>query len=632
MRESTKGFLNDDLENMEKKFSIIAFSDPEKYNEFLSILKALQNDLLGASEIELERKKAEIVARISTLEAEFDSYMDGTTYSPVNALRPDVKIESGKSKLRKYKIDLYSSIISDLKKLDFINIQDIDKLLFKWDEDKNNEDFEFSPFELSSMEEKISGIFLEYQIKFLQSRGVFPKELITNYTSLEEYQNRIKDKLVEASQRSVLSPQKKLELDSLFNEEDLKKLLSNPSLWEIIANKQFSLPSYEASRLMSQESEKISEEHDEETEKNANDNLPIVVAKRKTSTTHMICTIKKTNRLFNKGKVSYKQVKVKIRNGIVNLPKKYRDSIVEAFIPEGAECILDSAFCNCQNLVEVSLPNSIKSIGEGAFKSCLNLKKMDLPEGLKNIGDQAFYFCHELQNIAIPSTVTDIGNYSFYACKGLKELKLPENLQNLGSAAFSLCENLERVDFPKNFTYIPSSCFANCSKLSQINFSNNLEKIQESAFIHCTGLTNLTNFPNTLRIIEKAAFWDCTNIKTVRVPESLRKVEKDSFLHSLGLTDIYMPRILGNTDIPLAITRNPNAVLHIPENPEGDFYEQLGITSSTNLTMEEYRKKLVDFKEQQRNKYLQTFYGKETPPSVANTQTPEDSGPDYDEY
>lgn len=621
MQESTKQSLNQDLENLEKKISKTAQSDPEKYAEFSSRLTEIQKDFIGLSDLELDRRKAELIGTISILEDDFASYMDGYDYEPGTSLNLNTELESGRAKLRNYRFGLYTDILRDLRKLDYIKLEQIQKVKGQWDIDKTSSEYQYSPIEISAMEQELSDIFLEYQIKALKTKGVFPTEKITSFVSLEEYQSSLQKKISASLENPEISSLDKLELDTLATKSDLKTILKSPIVWETLAGKRHTLSQGEIRELLNETQEKQVSNQEKETPNNSNQSTDLVpISKPKKPSKDMICIVKVPNKFFNKGKYHYKEIKVKVQdNSDVKVPFKYEKNVVSVIVPEGITTIQKNAFERCTSLTEAILPSTLKHIGEGAFQNLPNLRRVRLPEGLETIGDYAFWNCYFLEQVNFPNSLREIGHYSYINCSKLKKVKLPNRLQKLGEGAFEGCIELEEFDCSENLETIPPSLLKGCKNLTNIKFSKNLLCIGRSAFEECRKLTSLTNLPNTLERIEDSAFHRCERLGIIDLPESLRHLGdgalsyitdlvhlklprimsylgQGALMANPNLKEVIMPHTLENAGDILYNTDSSNINIVIPETPKGSFYSKLGIFSKSTISGNDYKKMYNDYK------------------------------------
>lgn len=607
MQEAAKKDLNNDLELLEQKILKIAFSDPEQYEIFSSRLKKIQDNLLGISDAELERNKVKIISEIATAIGDFDAYMNGNAYTPIDMFIPGKELESGYSKLKKYKINLYSNVLDDLCKLDVINPLDIKSLKAKWKEDVLG--LEFSPFELSAMDEKFADTFLEYQIKHIQAKNTFPRDVIAEFTSLEEYQEAIQTRLVEVSKTQGISPQTQLEIEILMNEPNLERLLNSQNLWKILTSKNIVPAHNDVSKALNlsqtPELPKV-EPKAEETPK-----LPMVVPSKKPSARHMICTIEKTNKFFNKGQKKYKQVKVRVKDGIAELPQRYRDSIVEVYIPEGTTQIAKEGFDKCKKLVNIHLPSTLEKIGMSAFRSCESLKSISLPESVKSIATYAFYGCTSLNEINFSEGLNSIGERAFYYCKSLKSVKMPSTVYDVRDAAFSLCENLEEIEFSDILRRIPMQCLSNCRKLKRIKFPKNLEKIDDYALENCKSITDLSDLPNGLKYIGDYAMWGCDNLEKFYFSEALEGAGRQPLVHSKNLKEVIMGRFIKDGNALFKLGVKPETEIKIPDDAEGGFYEDFDLKGKSSVKMHEIINKMTYVEGKRREEYLREYYGQE---------------------
>ena len=632
MVEATKEQLNNDLNTLKDRITRIAKSDPTRYQEFYSKYEELQSMIVGLDETDLEKRKVEIISSVAVLHENFQAYMDGTEKTTDLTLTPS---ESGRTKLKKYRFDLYSGIFEDLKKLDSIKMDQLVKLKSQWDQDKQDPEYEYSPFEISSMDQNFADILLEYHIKSLKTKGNFPTEKITDLTTLDNYKNSFKTKIAEILKSDAnISPSVELELDSLLSEDNLAAMLKSSAIWNILTGKQFTLSQGEIRELLgspkyNEDVSKKQEKTQEEKPKHETSLAPIR-QKTKRSKSHMICVIRVPNRFFNRGKYHYKEVKVKLDNlNDPHVPFKYQDSVVSLILPEGTTHIKKDAFDHCNSLQEVHLPYTVKSIGEGAFQGLPSLRMVNLPEGLESIGDFAFWNCHSLENPKFPSTLREIGHYGYYNCSNIKKLSLPKKMDKLGEGTFEGCTGIEEAKLPEDLDTIPASLFSGCKKLTSIQFPKNLLRIGRSVFNACRGLTTLTNLPETLEYIGDSAFHRCERLGILDIPESVKYIGHGALSYMDALKHLKLPKslqFLGKG----AIVRNRNLEeLIMPEHLEqgenifntqdelpeklkirfplkgtGKFYERFNFTPGGTLSAAEYVGKMKEL-ESAKNESLQ---------------------------
>lgn len=623
MVEATKEQLNNDLNALKDRITRIAKSDPTRYQEFYSKYEQLQSMLVGLDETDLEKRKVEIISSVAILNENFQAYMDGTEETKNLTLTPS---ESGRTKLKRYRFDLYSGIFEDFKKLDSIKMDQLVKLKSQWEHDKQDPEYEYSPFEISSMDQNFADILLEYHIKSLKTKGNFPTEKITNLTTLDNYKNSFKTKITEILKSDAnISPSVELELDTILSEDNLAAMLKSSAVWNILTGKQFTLSQGEIRELLggstknNDEESKKQETVQDEKQKQETSLVP-VKQKTKRSKSHMVCVVRVPNRFFNRGKHHYKEVKVKLDDlNDPQVPFKYQDSVVSVILPEGTTHIKKDAFDHCNSLQEVHLPYTVKSIGEGAFQGLPSLRMVNLPEGLESIGDFAFWNCHSLEDPKFPSTLREIGHYGYYNCSNIKKINLPKKMYKLGEGTFEGCTGIEEAKLPEDLDTIPTSLFSGCKKLSSIQFPKNLLRIGRSAFNACRGLTTLTNLPETLEYIGDSAFHRCERLGILDIPESVKYIGHGALSYMDALKHLKLPKslqFLGKG----AIVRNRNLEeLIMPEHLEqgenifntqdelpeklkirfplkgtGKFYERFNVTLGSTLSASEYVGKMKE--------------------------------------
>lgn len=580
--ENTNNILNQDLELFEKKIKLIGLSDPEKYKEFLDRLKDIQNFALGMTKNEFNDAKYSIIDDFTKLQFDFDNYMTGSqTNSTI------YKTESGKTKCKKYHINLYISIVNDLKKLNQIDIEKIRMLRQKWNSEKTDEYLEYLPIEISIVEEAISSAFLEYQIKYAIQNKQLPEDKIQDYTSFEEYTSRIKEKLIDISQNTSISPEIKLEISELLSISELSELLKSDKLWKILTSQNISIDNRKIN---------IMQGNDVQESNKKENNLPAVINDSRKKNLYAIGTIRKKG-IF--GKEKEKKVKIKIRRHCFGLYFRYQDSLISITIPEGVLSIDENGFRNYSKLERVQLPSTLSTIYSEAFKNCTSLEEINLPDSLKIINQETFCNCENLRSINFPPNISVIGIGAFQNT-GIKEINLEHinfeiystfsgrQWQALQSQAFMDCTSLEKVILPQNLKHISENLFKNCTALKDITFPNNLKYINSSAFYNCQSLTEVTNLPDTVEQIASQVFDKCSNLKRFRIPTFLKKITS-SFDYTQIFDEFILPKQLMNCELFENLNLNEKNLLTIPEDAQGYLYEKLGFIAGQKVTLDELK-------------------------------------------
>jgi hypothetical protein len=210
-------------------------------------------------------------------------------------------------------------------------------------------------------------------------------------------------------------------------------------------------------------------------------------------------------------------------------------------IPEGVQCIGNSAFSGCSSLSQIAIPNGVDKIGDYAFKNCTGLVNITIPNGVDKIGNSAFYDCTGLTAIDLPNSITTIEALAFKGCTGLTAIDLPNNIITINIEVFKDCTGLAAIDLPNNITTIESYAFAGCTGLIAINLPNSLTTIESVAFVRCTGLVELT-IPDSVIEIDPSSFGYCTGLTRVVLPNnSMFRMSNSSFEGCYNLSEIHSP-------------------------------------------------------------------------------------------
>lgn len=564
------GILNNDLEELERKIRLIGTSDPERYKEFMDRLKDIQNSTLGMTRSDFGDAKYSVINVLTKLQFDFDSYMDGTEASDTMT-----KPVAGKTKIKRHQINLYTSIVEDLKKFDEIDIEKIRMLRQKWDEEKLDEYLDYLPIEMSIVEEAISDAFLEYQIKYIRMHGNMPQEKVLDYTSNEEYKARIREKLLERANDEYVDAQSKLDIEKYLEEDDLQILLKDDNFWRILTKKDVSFTKMSIDKVLK----------DTDTKNTETSNLPAVIDDGKSKKQYVHCIAKKKG-LF--GKEKEKQVKFKIKNGIIYIPERYKDKIISAVVPEGVSKISVFAFEGLSALEKISLPSTLTEIGKNAFKDCISLTEVELPDALKKIGESAFSGCENLEKVNLHPGITSIGDYGFENT-AIRELdftkgepEVPESKLSLGIGAFKGCQNLEKVKLSKRTTQLHDQLFMDCTSLKEVIYAEGLKTIGSSVYKNCTSLTEMMNIPETVYDIDSFCFENCIKLKKFKMPTFLKyPIMFDKF----KMFDRFvLPKQLMNVKILERLNLHDECLLEVPEDAKGYLYEKLGLNPGDKVS------------------------------------------------
>ena len=150
--------------------------------------------------------------------------------------------------------------------------------------------------------------------------------------------------------------------------------------------------------------------------------------------------------------------------------------IVEAENPfydsrDNCNAIIETATNTLQEgTVATVIPSSIRIIGKSAFSGLGNLGKFNIPEGVECIEESAFYDCL-YESLSLPHTLRIIGDYAFshWGDLGLSTIVIPEGVETIGEYAFSgQNEMLKRVELPSTLKSLGSYIFNSCPNLEDV--------------------------------------------------------------------------------------------------------------------------------------------------------------------
>lgn len=185
-------------------------------------------------------------------------------------------------------------------------------------------------------------------------------------------------------------------------------------------------------------------------------------------------------------------------------------NIENVVIPEGIECIGESAFQKCIRLKNIQFPSSLFSIHNLAFYRCKNLEKVDLSEtNLIDIRRCAFYKCSNLSNIDLPPKEILIGRHAFDGCPIMnyehKSLKIKNGLVLKGKSivGYTIEQSTLDLQIPKGVEVIESHGIS-FDELHVLKIGNGITKIQADAILSYN--LCLLWLPPTLKKISTEAF------------------------------------------------------------------------------------------------------------------------------
>ena len=208
--------------------------------------------------------------------------------------------------------------------------------------------------------------------------------------------------------------------------------------------------------------------------------------------------------------------------------------IVDIFIPNTIDAILDNTFKHFGNIKSVVIPNSVTTIGNYAFYRCISLPSITIPSSVKHIGNYAFASCSSLESIFIPTNIMSIGDGAFKDCLMLKSISLPNGLKQIGAQTFSGCSSLTSINISNSVMNIGGDAFKDCSSLTSIMIPNGITSIEKGAFSGCKSLTSVV-IPDSIISVGEYVFYSCSSLCSVVLPENITSIGKWTFSNCSSL-------------------------------------------------------------------------------------------------
>ena len=208
--------------------------------------------------------------------------------------------------------------------------------------------------------------------------------------------------------------------------------------------------------------------------------------------------------------------------------------IVDIFIPNTIDAILDNTFKHFGNIKSVVIPNSVTTIGNYAFYRCISLPSITIPSSVKHIGNYAFASCSSLESIFIPTNIMSIGDGAFKDCLMLKSISLPNGLKQIGAQTFSGCSSLTSINISNSVMNIGGDAFKDCSSLTSIMIPNGVTSIEKGAFSGCKSLTSVV-IPDSIISVGEYVFYSCSSLCSVVLPENITSIGKWTFSNCSSL-------------------------------------------------------------------------------------------------
>lgn len=208
--------------------------------------------------------------------------------------------------------------------------------------------------------------------------------------------------------------------------------------------------------------------------------------------------------------------------------------IVDIFIPNTIDAILDNTFKHFGNIKSVVIPNSVTTIGNYAFYRCISLPSITIPSSVKHIGNYAFASCSSLESIFIPTNIMSIGDGAFKDCSSLKSISLPDGLEQIGAHTFAGCSSLTSITISNSVMNIGGDAFKDCSSLTSIMIPDGVTSIEKGAFSGCKSLTSVV-IPDSIISVGEYVFYSCSSLCSVVLPENITSIGKWTFSNCSSL-------------------------------------------------------------------------------------------------
>ena len=389
------------------------------------------------------------------------------------------------------------------------------------------------PLLYNKLEDLFSELFIEFQIKKSIENGTLPDENASDFTSQENYEIKLRAKILEKISTLPENSKERLELENLLQQENFGKDFRDSRMWSLLTGKtliEIIKPKAELSLVPQKNFKSLVQKFFKKILPYSNNQNKLQLKLQELK--HGIPVTK------------YKYIKL-AKNGKIVIPQKLKDKVVEAVLPEGIEFISGFAYCN--SLESVILPESAKQIGEEAFRGCTELKSIKCPTSITQIGGYAFYGCKNLKDVEFSPNVTNIGKYAFFGTLSLNDIKLPKNLQVLEEGTFagyeddvkSLEDQLTQIVLPENLKKLKRNVFGNRKELKIVEFNHSLQSIGDHAFYN-TAVESI-KLPENLEEVEEYAFANCKNLKIVQLSHKMRTIKPYTFRDCVQLCDIDIP-------------------------------------------------------------------------------------------
>lgn len=523
--ESMRAFM-EDIKRLNDAIAKIALADEGKYNYFLEKIESIREEMSRIEDSKYDyNSQAEFAYKIQNLEDEIGQYMNGTI-TKIELVTEIPEIDSGKKKIRDYRINLYKSIAETMKKQEKIDIQQLIMLRKKWNEEKEGE-LAYNPIEMEMVDEIFADLLVEFEIRYIRENKKIAQLVIEEICSKETAVNIIKKRLLEAIKGMDKGDVQRLKLEELFTLKSSEELALNKDVWVAISGIA------------------IKDEKQMEAQSETKTSTELIVTKKPIKEKLKIILLDNT--------IKYIPL---TKDGKIKIPEKYISKITGATVPEGIEIIeaetkydwlgrkYNTSFCDCDSLERIKLPKSLKIIGNKAFKGCTSLESIEIPAECVEIGREAFSCCYGLGKVDILAQMENsikISDFAFYRCSHLWQINNFGAISYIGQSAFEDCvvlgsEKNFSFAFSKDLKFIGSKAFCStgiketiipnvprgrgifkdCMKLKSVEFENGVECVKEEEFEDCLELRRIV-CPKTLHTIEGNAFRGCNILNTENI-------------------------------------------------------------------------------------------------------------------
>jgi len=108
-------------------------------------------------------------------------------------------------------------------------------------------------------------------------------------------------------------------------------------------------------------------------------------------------------------------------------------------------------YLDSEPVTHLEIPEGIKTIKKGTFCAC-NLESVVIPEGVECIEESAFRYCKNLKRACLPSTIRTIQDYAFASDFNMNQfIFLRDSGVFISNSAFKYCEAMQEI-WPKKTT------------------------------------------------------------------------------------------------------------------------------------------------------------------------------------